>query len=181
MNDVPAEGALARAQRVLHRIEDGVLALLLGAMVVLAPFQIGLRLFFDEGLTWADPLLRVLVLWVGMFGAISASRGDRHINVDVLSRILRGRARAMLGLAVHVFTTTVCLIVAWHSWTFVQTEREYGSVAFLDVPSWTLQLILPFAFSMIAIRYALYAAAEGSVVLGLRQPGTRSQPAGDPR
>lgn len=181
MNEVAREGALARAQGMLHRVEDGVLALLLGAMIVLAPLQIALRLFFDEGLTWADPLLRVLVLWVGLFGAISASRGDRHINIDILSRILRGRLRAVVGLAVHSFTTAVCVVVAWHAWRFVETEREFGSVAFLDVPSWILELVLPFAFAMIAIRYSLYAVAEGSVVIGLRPPGSRSRPAGDPR
>jgi TRAP-type C4-dicarboxylate transport system permease small subunit len=181
MNEVPREGALARAQDVLHRVEDGVLALLLGAMIVLAPLQIALRLFFNEGMTWADPLIRVLVLWVGLFGAISASRGDRHINIDVLSRILRGRVRALVGLVVHAFTASVSGIVAWHAWRFVQSEREYGSTAFLDVPAWVLEIVLPFAFAMIAIRYALYAAAEGSVVLGLRAPGTRSEPAGSKR
>jgi len=181
MNEVPREGALARAQDLLHRVEDGVLALLLGAMIVLAPLQIALRLFFNEGLTWADPLIRVLVLWVGLFGAISASRGDRHINIDVLSRILRGRVRAGVGFVVHAFTASVSAVVAWHAWRFVQSEREYGSTAFLDVPAWVLEIVLPFAFAMIAIRYALYAVAEGSVVLGLRPPGPRSQPAGSRR
>jgi TRAP-type C4-dicarboxylate transport system permease small subunit len=161
--------AIHRALDVLHHVEDAVLALLLGAMVVLAPLQIFLRVFFDEGLTWADPLIRVLVLWVGLFGAISASRGDRHITIDVLSRLLRGRARAVMGLVVHVFTTSVCGIVAWHAWRFVESEREYESVAFLDVPTWALELILPFAFAMMAIRYGLLAVDEAGAVLGLRK------------
>lgn len=181
MNEAAPEGALERAQNLLHRIEDGTLALLLGAMIVLAPLQIALRLLFDEGLVWADPLIRVLVLWVGLFGAISASRGDRHINIDMLSRILHGRARALVELVVHAFTASVSAVVAWHAWRFVQSEREYGSTAFLDVPAWVLEIVLPFAFAMIAIRYALHAAAQGSVLLGIRRPGPRSGSAGSGR
>lgn len=161
-------GALDRALWVLHRAEDAVLAALLGAMILLAPLQIFLRVFFDQGLTWADPLIRVLVLWVGLFGAVSASRGDRHITIDVISRMLPARLRATVGFVVHAFTTTVCAVLAWHSWRFVQDEREFGSIAFLGIPTWILELVLPFAFAMIAIRYLLHTLDEGGVVLGIR-------------
>jgi len=162
-------GHLTRGMAVLHRLEDGVLALLLGAMVLLAPLQIFLRVFFDEGLTWADPLIRVLVLWVGLLGAVAASRGDRHITVDVLARVLSGRPRALVGVVVHAFTTTVCAVLAWHSWRFVETEREFGSVAFMDVPAWIPELILPFSFGVIALRYALHTVGESAILLGLRR------------
>lgn len=173
MSDGPSSGGLARAFHVLHRVEDTVLALLLGAMIVLAPTQILLRVFFDSGIAWADPLIRVLVLWVGMFGAISASRGDRHITIDVLPRLLSRRPRAAVGVVVHVFTVTVCALLAWHSWRFVQSEREYESVAFADVPAWILEIVLPFAFAVIGIRYALNAVRDGSIALGIREPEPR--------
>ena len=48
-----AASGLRRIVAFLHRAEDAALALLLGAMVVLAPLQIFLRLFFDAGLPWA--------------------------------------------------------------------------------------------------------------------------------
>jgi len=172
-------GAIDRAVHALHWLEDAFLALLLGAMVLLAPLQIFLRVFFDQGLTWADPLIRVLVLWVGLVGAISASRGDRHIAIDVLARALSGRPRAAVGFFVHLFTTGVCAVLAWHSFRFVQSEREYGTPAFLEIPAWVLEVVLPFAFAMIAVRYLLNAVREGAVVMGLRAagpgPGERPQ------
>jgi len=176
-----ADGAdwLDRTLRVVYRVEDGILASLLGAMIILAPLQIFLRVFFDEALAWADPVIRVLVLWVGLFGAISASRGDRHINIDVLTRVLRGRARAAAGLLIHAFTTVVCGVVAWHAWRFVESEREFESMAFLDVPAWLLELVLPFAFGVIAIRYGLMALHEGGILLGVRQRVIESVPSGD--
>ena len=139
----------------LHRVEDAFLALLLTAMVVLAPLQILLRNLFDQGIPWADPLIRVLVLWVGLMGAVAAARGDRHISIDAVSRMVSPRARAWVGLVTSGFTTVVSALVAWHSGRFVWDEKTYGSIAFSGIPAWMLEVVIPVAFGLIAIRYLL--------------------------
>ena len=68
---------LERGVHVLHRFEDVLLALLLTAMILLAPLQIVLRHGFDGGISWADPLLRVGVLWLGLLGSVECEGGDR--------------------------------------------------------------------------------------------------------
>ena len=45
----------------LHRIENGLLAILVLALVGLAGTQIVLRVFFETGLAWADSFSRSLV------------------------------------------------------------------------------------------------------------------------
>lgn len=170
MSEPASGGLVARATSALHAVEDAVLALLLGAMVVLAPMQILLRNLFDEGITWADPLIRVLVLWVGLLGAVSASRGNRHITIDVLSRVLRPRPQAGVAALTGLFTTLVCAVVAFHSGRFVATEREYESIAFSGIEAWIFQIVIPFSFGAIALRYALYTLGDVAVVLGLRAP-----------
>ena len=70
-----------------------------GWTVVLAALQIVLRYGFDSGIAWADPLLRVLVLWLGLLGALAATRDRRHITIDVLSRMLPARAKAAADAA----------------------------------------------------------------------------------
>ena len=107
MASSPLPGAAEPARGALHRLEEAVLALLLGAMIVLASLQILLRGAFGSGLAWADPLLRVLVLWVGLLGAVTASREGRQITVDVLSRLLSERARAAVGAITGLFTAGV--------------------------------------------------------------------------
>ena len=145
---------------IVHRVEDVFLALLLGAMVLLAPLQIFLRNFFDEGVSWGDPLLRVLVLWVGLLGAVSASRGDRHIGIDVFSRFVGDRLRLMLRIATSTFTVIVCALVAWYSGEFVLMEREFESEAFTGMPAWIMQVVIPFAFSVMGLRYLAYAGTD---------------------
>jgi len=151
----PDARAPGRGIRALHRLEDALLAALLLAMVVLAPLQIVLRDAFDAGISWVDPLLRVLVLWVGMLGALAASRDGRHITIDVLSRLLPDRSRAAAAALTSLFAAAVSGLVAWHAARFVLTEYRFESTAFSGVPAWMLQSILPFAFGMIALRYLL--------------------------
>ena len=172
MTDEPprSDSLPTRALAFLHRVEDLFLAALLAMMVVLAPLQIVLRLGFDEGLIWADPLLRVLVLWVGLVGAVSASRGDRHISIDVLSRFAPPRVRAVMAVVTSLFTAVVSALVAYHSGRFVASERDYGSMAFSGIEAWIFQVVIPIAFGIIALRYLLYTSREMSIAIGWREP-----------
>ena len=165
MKDEARNGRLGIYFAALHRIEDGFLALLLSAMVLLASLQILLRNGFDQSITWADPFIRVLVLWVGLLGAVAASRGDRHISIDAVSRMVDPRTRTVLALATSLFTAGVSALVAWHSGRFVLDERAYGSVAFSGIPAWFLESVIPIAFGLIGIRYLLRAWHQAEALL----------------
>lgn len=144
-------------QRTGKLLEDAVLVALLTAMVLLAAAQIFLRNFFDTGFYWSDELLRLLVLWLAVAGAVAASRQDRHISIAVLDRWVPDSLKRFTRFVLDVFTSGVCVLVAWHSVAFVQTTREYGDTMLGDFPAWVLQLVLPVGFALIAWRYAVFA------------------------
>jgi TRAP-type C4-dicarboxylate transport system permease small subunit len=152
---------MARVLTIIHRIEDGVLALLLTGMILLASGQILLRNLLEAGFVWADPITRVMVLWVGLVGALAASREDKQIAIDVLSRFLAPRPRAAAKALTSLFTAGVCGIIAYHAARFVALEREVGVTAFAGLPSWTLELVIPFSFGLMALRYLLFTARHG--------------------
>lgn len=150
---------LVRCQDAIHRVEDFVLATLLSAMILLASAQIFLRNLFDSSLSWGDPFLRILVLWVGLLGALAASRGNRQITVDVITRLLKGRAQNAVRAVASVFSTAVCALLAFHAGRFVEMERVAGTPAMAGLPAWPFELVMPFAFLMICLRYA-FASVE---------------------
>lgn len=150
------EGLLQRLRRIACFIEDGFLIGLLLFMILLASLQILLRNVFDTGLVWADELLRIQVLWVGLLGAVAASRDDNHINIDLLTRFLPPRFRLGVRIAVDLFTSSVCMLVAWHALRFVQLEFEFDSRLLGRWPAWIFQSIIPIGFVLIAYRYLLY-------------------------
>jgi len=143
--------------RVSAAVEDGLLVIILAAMIAVAGAQIVLRNLFDSGFLWADPALRVMVLWVGMAGAMVATRFDKQISVDVASRFLPPRWQAGVRVVTDIFTSGVAGIVAWHGVRLVLEDRAAGVEAFASVPVWVCETVIPVAFAVISIRYALYA------------------------
>jgi TRAP-type C4-dicarboxylate transport system permease small subunit len=157
---VPLKALLAAADRFGRAAETTLLVVILGSMILLAFAQIVLRNFFDIGLAWGDESLRMLVLWVALAGAMAASRTDKHINIAVLDRFLPGALKQLTQLLIHLFTSGICAIVAWFSWQFVLTSKEYGDLILGSVPAWWLQSVLPVGFALIAWRYLLFLLAD---------------------
>lgn len=160
----PEEETPSRLQRIATLIEDGLLTIILSSMIVLAASQIVSRNLFDESLFWGDPLLRVMVLWVGLLGAIVASRKKRHITIDIISRYLPGRAKCLSRLITDLFTAMICAFVAYHCLRFVQMDMEAETYAFSIVPSWLVEIIMPLGFVLMALFY-LGSSFGGMVVL----------------
>lgn len=141
-----------------ERIEDALLVVILLALLVLSITQITARNLFDAGWIWSDQLVRVLVLWVGLFGAVVASREDHHLRVDLLPRMLGPRGRRVLAVLTHLFTGTVCAVLAWHAARFVLDERTFGSVGIAAIPGWVLKVVIPVAFALMTVRHLGHAA-----------------------
>lgn len=159
----------------LHRVEDAILALLLTVMILLGVGQIALRNVFDAGFAWSDPLLRVLVLWVGLLGALAATREDKHIVIDALLRILPGHWKPAVRALTSLFTAGVTGLIAWHSARFVALDYEAGITAFAGVPSWLAESVIPLSFSLMTLRFVILAARH----LGeWRRPRTSGETSG---
>jgi TRAP-type C4-dicarboxylate transport system permease small subunit len=144
-------------ERTGKALEDAMLVLLLTGMILLAAGQIVLRNFFDVGFFWTDEMLRLLVLWLAMAGAVAASRKKRHISIAVLDRFLPDTPGAIVQVLLDLFTAAVCALLTWHSLAFVRMSREFGDMLLGDVPAWIPQAIMPLGFGLIAYRYGLFA------------------------
>lgn len=142
---------------LLQKIEDGILIGLLLLMIFVAVLQIFLRNLFDSGILWGDPLVRTLVLWIGLIGAMVASRNNHHISIDLISRFLSDQMKKMTNLMISIFTTLVCAVMAYHSLVFVMMEKNEGVLAFANIPAWICESILPVSFVIISFRYLLFS------------------------
>lgn len=164
-------GIFARLDRLGRLFENSMLVLLLGSMILLASAQIVLRIFFDSGLVWADELLRICLLWTAMFGAVAASRENRQIAIDVLSRFMRGRWHSLAMLLTQMFTAIIAGLIAWHSLRFVADSREFQDTLLGDWPAWGFQAVLPVGFGLIAYRYLVFGLGSAWKLLGRAEPG----------
>lgn len=143
---------------ILHLLEDSLLIGVLAAMLLLAVFQILMRNFMDCGIVWGDAAVRILLLWVGLTGAMVAGRNQRHISIDIVTRYLPERWKRIVNAGVALATGLVCGIAAWHAAHFVQMEFAGGAVAFGQVPVWACGAIIPVCFGVLTLRYLNMAA-----------------------
>ncbi len=140
-------------KRHLLVVENGLLVLLLTAMILLATLQIILRNGWATGLSWADPALRVAVLWITLLGAMAATRDSNHIKIDLLTRFLPAQLKIYAQLITDLFSAFICGILAWHGGHFVYFEWQDESILFASVPAWACELIIPFGFGVMALRF----------------------------
>lgn len=145
---------LRRALGWLDTIENVLIATLALSLVVLAGMQIVLRLS-NHGLVWLDPLMRVLVIWAGLLGAVAAARYDKHIKFDVIGRLLTGRALTAVRALTLSFAVVICVVMVKASFGLIEVDRESLTELSEGVPMWWAELILPIAFSLLALRFTL--------------------------
>jgi TRAP-type C4-dicarboxylate transport system permease small subunit len=146
-----------------HRLDallGGLLAAELLAMVFLSSLQILLRNVFDSGLLWIDPLLRHLVLLLAFTGAVVATGSKRHVQINALGRLLRGRAQRVGGTVVAAAASLISLAIAHASLVLLLDEIEFSEIVFLNVPSWLVVAVFPVSFLVLAFRFGWLVFAE---------------------
>lgn len=139
----------------LHHIEDAALVAVLMSMLGLAVYQIILRNTLGYSLPWIDPLNRVGVLWIALLGSMIGTRRDNHIKIDLVSQMLPLWISRWVMRLVSLISSLALAVLAWHSWRLVADERLWSNATVAGIDTWQLQLIMPVAFAIMSLRYAI--------------------------
>ena len=151
-----SSSVIQRTTAFLRLVESALLVTVLAAMILLAAWQVVARNFFETGLLWGDALVRILVLWGAMVGAMIASRNDEHIRIDIISRFAGEAWRPWLKRFACAFTGVVLAVFAWFSFKFVRFEYQDAIIAFSSVPAWVCEAILPIGAGVMSLRYFMH-------------------------
>ena len=138
----------------LEKIEGLLLTVILIAMIGLAFTQVILRNFFSTGISWADPFVRHLVLWVGFIGASVATKEGGHLAMDLVSRFLPDKLRKPTAMFVDAASTFVCALLALAAYKFFLGEKDTGEFILPKVPSYYAVAIIPAGFFLMSLRFA---------------------------
>ena len=145
----------------VHFSEDLIASLALAAMVVLPLVEIAVRPFIAGGIPGSIPFVEHLTLWVGFLGATLAAREGKLIALATSTFMPEGRWRQVPGVFAAMVGAAVCAILARSAIEVVAIEREIGAEIALGVMTWVVQLVLPFAFGLIALRLVWRAGGWG--------------------
>ena len=164
-------GWITKLDRAFAKGEEILLALILVSMVVLAATQVLLRNIWSTGIDWADITVQNATVLLGLLGAAVATSEGRHLNIDLLSRVLVGRKKTALKVLIGVFAVYVCFLLTGGGWTtFVVNYEPWKELVpegwtvwmnlkaqFLEgsIPQWLSQLLLPIGFGLIGFHFML--------------------------
>lgn len=160
---------LDKLDRAGRFAENTALVVLLGTMIGVSVFQIINRQLLGGSfsLSWADELVKIIVLWLAMVGSIAAARDNKHIRIDLITHVLSGPAVAWAKAIVDLFAAAVCAVIGWNAYRLIREEISWGDTIFTDVPLWLLHAIVPLAFVLLSYQFLLRTA---KLLIGIFEP-----------
>lgn len=144
---------LNKLDQFLEKTEKLFLLALVVTMIAIAVVQIALRNGFGFGFVWAEPLVRLLVLWCALVGALVASRHNEHIKIDLLLPRLSKQRKKQVSVILHAFTIVICFSMFYTSLDFILMEKQDNTMAVGGIPTWIAASIIPIAFLLMGLRY----------------------------
>ena len=164
--------ALRLIDKALAKVEGWLIIIFLGLMVTLTFSQVILRSLYTHAhiqwanfilgqVDWADPMARLLVLWITFLGASLLTGDNRHIKIDLLPNLVPSKWLPLRELILSVVCVLICAIMLKASLGYIRLEITYGGHLFLQLPTWVGQLILPAGFSLVLFRFLLRAMEQG--------------------
>lgn len=150
--------------KILDRLEEWIISLMLLAMTGLTFFQVILRYVFNSGMTWSLELTGVFFAVMIFIGVPYGVRVSSHIGVDALVKLLPTRQMRVVG----IFATLLCLLyvgfVIVGSMEYVLKMKQVGiELEDMAIERWVILSVMPLGMALTALRFLqiLYALATG--------------------
>lgn len=137
------------------------LALLVTALVLF--INVALRYLFNSSTSWAEELIRYLMVWITFIGTSLCVRQSAHIRMDFLLGRFSERTKRAVGRVVFGLSALFCLALTWYGVRLTAFSYRMGQTSpALGIPIWAVYLCVPVGSFMAAWQFARLA-------LGLRE------------
>lgn len=160
--------------RIVERAESVLIAasaVIMFAVMVIVVADVAMRYLFNAPLDWSyDLIARYLIVYLFYFALSDTLRRDRHIVVDMLSRIVPARVRHVLELIGYLLSLAVFTIMAWLGAERAWVEFAGNDIVFdsLQWPSWVVSVALPIGIGVMLLRVAMRIVALVLSLVGAR-------------
>lgn len=150
--------------RVLNKIEEAALAILLVATTLLVFLDVVMRFGFSAGFLWSQELTLHMSAWFVLLGASYGLKMGSHIGMDAFVKLFPTTGRKLLSGLACVVALVYCGLVLYGSWIYLEKMYRIGiDLEDLPFPTWLAHSMLLFGFIFLTIRLfiLLYNIAFG--------------------
>ncbi|MGB3919168.1 TRAP transporter small permease [Thiothrix litoralis] len=139
--------------KIIHRLEENIIALLLVGMTLLVFVETILRFGFGMGLMWSEELTLHLSAWMVLFGASYGLRVGAHIGVDFLVKKFSEETQRIIGLIMVAAALVYCILFMYGAWEYLGKIYKVGiELNDMSIKKWQAHSILLVGFLLIGIR-----------------------------
>ena len=140
--------------KILDRLEEWIISLMLLAMTGLTFLQVVMRYVFNSGFTWALELTTVFFAIMIFVGVSYGVRVGSHIGVDALVKLLpAGKRQAVALLAVALSLVYVGFILTG-SMQYVLKMKDVGiELEDMSIERWQVLAVMPLGMALTGFRF----------------------------
>ena len=149
-----------RLLRFLHSAEDYFSIFLLLLMALLPLIEIIYRNIATGGIPGSSVIVQHLTLLIAFTGAAIAAREGRLLSLTSGKALFKGKYGNYSRYYAAVIGTAVSMGLFWASWQMVKTDYEYPLNIIRGVPNWTVEIVMPIVFILIAFRLLLRSSPD---------------------
>jgi C4-dicarboxylate transporter DctM subunit len=147
-------------------LTDATAKLEKGALVAAFLLAIGLPLVNTLGRPLGDlhvpgtsSYLEQLTLWLAFLGGLLAVRENKHLTLSTVELFPEGsRRRRVVRVFAYSVAAAVTAVLAYGSFKVVMADRQQGQLLPIGLPVWVSECVMPLAFALMALRFALRAS-----------------------
>ena len=149
--------AARRFLQILFKLESAVAIVAFLVISLLLISDVASRELAGSSIWGAQRISVYLMIVIGFLGlGLAADRG-RHLRPHFADRLV---PPSLVNAAERAGSAIMFAVFVWFSWlgvTFVMSAYEYGDLAqTIKTPLWMIELIVPYAFLSIALRYLVF-------------------------
>lgn len=145
---------MKRVLYILNRLEEGVLAMTLLGLALMAFVEVVLRYLFNHSFTWFEEFSRFTSVFITFLGASLGVKYGLHFCMDFFVEKFGLRVGNLMRVVSNLLSAALFAVVAWLSWQHANKLllREVTSGA-MQVPMFWPYLPIPVFSLVMSLRF----------------------------
>ena len=138
---------------ILLNLDAIITCVTLSLCTILVNANIFSRYLFNTPIYWAEEVATSLFIWTVFVGSAYAYRNHSHLGVDILVKMLPGKAKKVTQFIVSIIEIAVLAMLTYVSAQYVQNSWNRVTDV-LMMPRWYFSIAVPIGFGW-SLLYAI--------------------------
>ncbi|MDV2685244.1 TRAP transporter small permease [Alkalihalophilus lindianensis] len=150
-----------------EHIEEVLLIGFSVVMVAVIAAQVFMRHVMESSLSWSEELARYCFIWLVYLGISYGVKKQRHIKVDVVLLLLKGKAKIALAMFANLLFLSFAIFVIIYGYDIAQRLLAFGQTSpALHIPMGLVYMATPIGMGLTAIRLIQQLIKQGKTLFG---------------